>query len=269
MVRLRSPTRGRPPARRGLDERSLQARRGGTAVGTGSNTWPGFGEKIAAEVEKLTGYPFVSAPNKFAAQGSLDAIVAASASLRALAVSLMKIANDIWWLSSGPRVGLHELNLPANEPGSSIMPGKVNPSQEEATVTVGIEVIGADNALAFAGSQGNFELNAMRPIIISNVLHCARILVDASEKLRIYTIEGIELDTNRIEKYVGESLMLVTALSPVVGYDKASAIAHKAQDEGRTLREAALVSGVSAQEFDRVVMPKDMVGDPEKDLGAK
>ena len=242
---------------------------GGTAVGTGINTLPGFGEKIASEIAKLTGHPFVSAPNKFAAQGSLDAMVAASASLRALAVSLMKIANDIRWLGSGPRAGLHELKLPANEPGSSIMPGKVNPTQEEAMVMVCIEVIGEDNAVAFAGSQGNFELNAMRPIIVNNVLRCARILGDSSEKLRIYSIEGIELDTDKIKKYVGDSLMLVTALSPVIGYDKASAIAHKAQDEGTTLREAALASGVSAKEFDRVVVPKDMVGDPEKDLGVR
>ena len=240
---------------------------GGTAVGTGINTLSGFGEKIAAQIANLTSHPFLSAPNKFAAQGSLDAMVAASASLRALAVSLMKIANDLRWLGSGPRAGLHELKLPANEPGSSIMPGKVNPTQEEAMVMVCIEVIGEDNAVAFAGSQGNFELNAMRPIIINNVLRCARILADASEKLRIYSIEGIELDTDKIEKYVEESLMLVTALSPVIGYDKASAIAHKAQDDGTTLREAALASGVSAEEFEKAVVPENMVGDPEKDLG--
>ena len=240
---------------------------GGTAVGTGINTLSGFGEKIAAQIANLTSHPFLSAPNKFAAQGSLDAMVAASASLRALAVSLMKIANDLRWLGSGPRAGLHELKLPANEPGSSIMPGKVNPTQEEAMVMVCIEVIGEDNAVAFAGSQGNFELNAMRPIIINNVLRCARILADSSEKLRIYSIEGIELDTDKIEKYVEESLMLVTALSPVIGYDKASAIAHKAQDDGTTLREAALASGVSAEEFEKVVVPENMVGDPEKDLG--
>ena len=240
---------------------------GGTAVGTGINTLSGFGEKIAAQIANLTSHPFLSAPNKFAAQGSLDAMVAASASLRALAVSLMKIANNLRWLGSGPRAGLHELKLPANEPGSSIMPGKVNPTQEEAMVMVCIEVIGEDNAVAFAGSQGNFELNAMRPIIINNVLRCARILADASEKLRIYSIEGIELDTDKIEKYVEESLMLVTALSPVIGYDKASAIAHKAQDDGTTLREAALASGVSAEEFEKVVVPENMVGDPEKDLG--
>ena len=240
---------------------------GGTAVGTGINTLPGFGESIAAEIADLTGHPFVTAPNKFAAQGSLDAMVAASAALRALAVSLMKIANDIRWLGSGPRAGLHELELPANEPGSSIMPGKVNPTQEEAMVMVCIEVIGEDNAVAFAGSQGNFELNAMRPIIVNNVLHCSKILADASEKLRVYSIEGIELDEEKIEDYVGNSLMLVTALSPIIGYDKASAIAHKAQGEGTTLKEAAQASGVSEEEFDRVVVTKDMVGDPWRDLG--
>ena len=241
---------------------------GGTAVGTGLNTLPDFGPKIAAEIARLTGHPFVSAPNKFAAQGSLDAMVNASATLRALAVALMKIANDLRWLGSGPRCGLHELNLPANEPGSSIMPGKVNPTQEEAMVMVCIQVIGDDSVVAFAGSQGNFELNAMRPIILNNVLHSARILGDACEKLRRYGIEGITLDTEKIKQSVGESLMLVTALSPVIGYDQATAIAHRAADEGITLRDAALKSGaISADEFDRVVVPVHMVGHPRQDLG--
>ena len=240
---------------------------GGTAVGTGLNTLPGFGEKIAAQIAELTGYPFVTAPNKFAAQGSLDALVAVSASLRALAVSFMKIANDIRWLGSGPRTGIHELIIPPNEPGSSIMPGKVNPTQEEAMVMVAIEVIGEDNAVAFAGSQGNFELNAMRPIIINNVLHCARILGDASEKLQRYSVEGITLDKAKIADDVSNSLMLVTALSPVIGYDKASAIAHKAQDEGTSLKAAALALGMSEAEFDKVVVPGSMVGNPRKDLG--
>jgi fumarate hydratase, class II len=240
---------------------------GGTAVGTGINTLPDFGPQIAAEIARLTGHPFVSAPNKFAAQGSLDAMVNASAALRALAVALMKMANDLRWLGCGPRAGLHELNLPANEPGSSIMPGKVNPTQEEAMVMVCIQVIGDDSVVAFAGSQGNFELNAMRPIIINNVLHSARILGDACEKLRQFSIEGITLDTERISKYVNESLMLVTALSPVIGYDKASVIAHKALDENKTLREAALESGyIRAEEFDKIVVPAHMVGDPHKDL---
>ena len=240
---------------------------GGTAVGTGLNTLPDFGPKIAAEIARLTGHPFVSAPNKFAAQGSLDAMVNASAALRSLAVALMKIANDLRWLGCGPRAGLHELNLPANEPGSSIMPGKVNPTQEEAMVMVCIQVIDDDSVVAFAGSQGNFELNAMRPIIINTVLHSARILGDACEKLRQFGIEGITLDTERISTYVNESLMLVTALSPVIGYDKASVIAHKALDDNTTLRAAALSSGyISAEEYDKIVVPARMVGDPHKDL---
>jgi fumarate hydratase, class II len=241
---------------------------GGTAVGTGINASPDFGEKVAAEISQLTGHPFITAPNKFAAQASLDAMAVASATLRALAVALMKIANDLRWLGSGPLAGLHELILPSNEPGSSIMPGKVNPTQEEAMVMVAIQVIGEDNSVAFAASQGNFELNAMRPIIINNVLHSARILGDACVKLREYSIEGIKLDQNRIDKFVGESLMLVTALSPIIGYDKASAIAHRALDQNTTLREAALSGGfISAEEFDRVVDPKKMVGYPHSDLG--
>jgi fumarate hydratase class II len=241
---------------------------GGTAVGTGLNAPAGFGEKIASEIARLTGQPFVTAPNKFAAQASLDPMVNASAALRSLAVALMKIANDIRWLGSGPRAGLHELNLPANEPGSSIMPGKVNPTQEEAMIMVCIQVIGNDTAVAIAGSQGNFELNAMRPIIIKNVLHSASILGDACDKLRRYSIEGITLDKERINQYVNGSLMLVTALSSVIGYDKASAIAHKAFDQKSTLREAAISSGyVSAEEFDKIVVSKNMVGNPYKDLG--
>src|SRR5215831_10120166 len=193
-------------------------------------------------------------------------MVAASAALRGLAVALMKIANDLRWLGSGPRAGVHELNLPANEPGSSIMPGKVNPTQEEAMVMVCIQVIGDDNAVA--GSQGNFELNTMRPIIINNVLHSARILGDACVKLREYSVEGITLDRSRIEKFVNESFMLVTALSPVIGYDKASAIAHSALDQNTTLRDAAVNGGfVSAEEFDRIVDPNKMVGNPRRDLG--
>ena len=234
---------------------------GGTAVGTGLNAPAGFGEQIAAEIAKETGYPFRTAANKFAAQGSLDAMTAASAGLRGLAVALMKIANDIRWLASGPRCGLSELTLPANEPGSSIMPGKVNPTQCEAMVMVCIQVLAEDGAVAFAGSQGNFELNAMRPIIINNFLHSATILADACGKLREYCIDGTELHRDQIADYVNRSLMLVTALSPVIGYDKASAIAHKANDEGTTLRAAALATGyVSADQFDRIVRPADMVG---------
>jgi fumarate hydratase class II len=241
---------------------------GGTAVGTGINTPDNFGEKAAGEIATLTGLPFVTAPNKFEAQGSLDAMVSASAALRRLAVASMKIANDLRWLGSGPRAGLHELILPSNEPGSSIMPGKVNPTQEEAMVMVCIQVIAEDNAVAFAGSQGNFELNTMRPIIINNVLHMARILGDACTKLREYSIERIQLDQARINKYVGDSLMLVTALSPVIGYDKASKIAHYASDNNLSLKDAAVKLGyVTADQFDKIIQPSKMVGNPRKDLG--
>jgi fumarate hydratase, class II len=251
----------------GLVRHSLQGlyrlAMGGTAVGTGMNAPPDFGQKAAAEIARLTGHPFITAPNKFAAQAASDAIVAASAALRALAVALMKIANDLRWLGSGPRAGLHELNLPANEPGSSIMPGKVNPTQQEAMLMVCTQVIGQDNAVAFAGAQGNFELNTMRPLLIHNVLHSARILGDACLKLREHGIEGITLNRSRIEQFVNESLMLVTALTPLVGYDRASAIAHRALEQDTTLREAAVGGGfVSAEDFDRLVVPKQMVGLP-------
>jgi fumarate hydratase, class II len=236
---------------------------GGTAVGTGLNAPPGFGEQVAAEIAAATGYPFVTAENKFAAQGGLDAMVGASAGLRSLAVPLMKIANDIRWLASGPRCGLGELILPANEPGSSIMPGKVNPTQCEAMVMVCIQVLAEDTAIAIAGSQGNFELNAMRPVIINNFLHSAVILADACGKLRQYCIEGTKLNRDQVDAYVNRSLMLVTALSPIIGYDKASAIAHKANDEGTTLREAAIATGyVAAEDFDRIVDPAAMAGQP-------
>jgi len=234
---------------------------GGTAVGTGLNAPSDFGEKIAAEIAALTGRPFVTAANKFAALGGLDEMVHAMAALRGLAVVLMKIANDIRWLASGPRCGLGELILPENEPGSSIMPGKVNPTQCEAMIMVCIQVIAEDSAVAFAGSQGDFELNTMRPIVIDNFLHSARILGDASEKLRTYCIEGAELNRERIAELVNRSLMLVTALSPVIGYDKAAAIAHKAHVEGITLREAAIASGfITGDAFDAAVDPRSMVG---------
>jgi fumarate hydratase class II len=232
---------------------------GGTAVGTGLNAPPGFGEQIAAKLAELTKLPFRTAPNKFAAQGSLDAIVASMSTLRGLAVSLMKIANDTRWLASGPRCGLAELVLPANEPGSSIMPGKVNPTQCEAIVMICIQVIGEDNAVAVAGSQGNFELNAMRPIIINDFLHSARILADGCDKFRTFSVEGTELDRERIAELVDRSLMLVTALSPVIGYDKASAIAHSALDEGTSLKEAALKTGwLDEPTFDAAVDPRKM-----------
>jgi fumarate hydratase, class II len=233
---------------------------GGTAVGTGLNAPLHFAEEIAAKIAELTGSPFITAPNKFAAQGSLDAMVNAHAALRSLSVALMKIANDMRWLASGPRCGLGELILPANEPGSSIMPGKVNPTQCEAMVMICIQVIGDDSAVAFAGSQGNFELNAMRPIIINNFLHSVRILADGCEKFRVFSVEGTTLNEKRIANFVQNSLMLVTALSPVIGYDKASKIAHKALDEETTLKQAALATGwIDEKTFDEVVDPKKMV----------
>jgi fumarate hydratase, class II len=247
-----------------LIDRSLegiyQLAAGGTAVGTGLNAPPRFGEDIAVKIAELTGMAFVTAPNKFAAQGSLDAMVNAHAALRSLAVALMKIANDMRWLASGPRCGLGELVLPANEPGSSIMPGKVNPTQCEAMVMICIQVIGDDSAVAFAGSQGNFELNAMRPIIINNFLHSARILADGCEKFRTFSVEGTILNEKRIAQFVQNSLMLVTALSPEIGYDKASKIAHKALDEETTLKQAALATGwIDEKTFDQVVDAKKMV----------
>src|SRR3984885_1880495 len=233
---------------------------GGTAVGTGLNAPPRFGEEIAAKIAELTGLPFITAPNKFAAQGSLDAMVNAHAALRSLAVALMKIANDMRWLASGPRCGLGELVLPANEPGSSIMPGKVNPTQCEALVMIAIQVMGNDTAVSVAGSQGNFELNAMRPVIINNFLHSARILADGCEKFRIYSVEGTELNEKKVAEYVKKSLMLVTALSPAIGYDKASEIAHYALDNDLTLKQAALkLEFVTEAEFDNIVDPARMV----------
>jgi fumarate hydratase, class II len=240
---------------------------GGTAVGTGINAPAGFGDAVALKLTDLTGLALVSAPNKFAALGSLDGMVAVSAALRGTAVALMKAANDMRWLASGPRAGLHELRLPENEPGSSIMPGKVNPTQQEATVMVCLQVIGEDAIVANAGSQGTFQLNTMRPIVILNVLHSARILGDAAEHLRVHSVEGIELDRERIASHVDRSLMLVTALSPHIGYDRAAAIAHRADHEGTTLREAAIALGVEAADFDRIVDPAAMVGDPRRDLG--
>ena len=233
---------------------------GGTAVGTGLNAPRGFDVDMAAKLAELTGKPFVTAPNKFAAQGSLDGMVQAMAALRGVAVALMKIANDMRWLASGPRCGLSELILPANEPGSSIMPGKVNPTQCEVIVMICIQVMGEDNAVAMAGSQGNFELNAMRPIIINNFLHSARILADGCAKFRQYSVKGTDLNRKQIQQYVERSVMLVTALSPVIGYDKAAQIAHKAMDEDKTLREAALdLKLIDGAKFDAVVDPRKMV----------
>lgn len=244
-------------ARGGLLELAL----GGTAVGTGLNAPAGFSVNVANEIAKLTGKPFVTAPNKFMAQGSLDAMVRASAALRGAAVALMKIANDMRWLASGPRCGFGELKLPANEPGSSIMPGKVNPTQCEAMVMISIQVIGDDTATAFAGSQGNFELNAMRPIIINNFLHSAAILADGCEKFRTYSVEGTDIDRERIQAYVDNNLMLVTALSPVIGYQNAAHIAENAVATGSTLKAAALASGVVTEEqYEKVIVPGNMIG---------
>lgn len=240
---------------------------GGTAVGTGLNAPRGFAEEVAAEIARLTGHPFVTAPNKYAALASMDAMVSAMAGLRGLAVVLMKIANDIRWLASGPRCGLGELILPANEPGSSIMPGKVNPTQCEAMIMVCIQVFGEDAAVAFAGSLGNFELNTMRPIVITNFLHSCRILSDACEKFRVFCVEGIELDRKRIGDYVERSLMLVTALSPVIGYDKAAQLAHVAHRENLSLREAnRKLRFLSEADFDRLVRPGLMTRPSEGDL---
>ena len=244
-------------ARQGLLELAV----GGTAVGTGLNAPAGFSADVAAKLAELTGVPYVTAPNKFAALGSLDPMVRAHAALRGLAVALMKIANDMRWLASGPRCGFGELLLPANEPGSSIMPGKVNPTQCEALVMITIQVIGNDTAVALAGSQGNFELNAMRPVIINNFLHSARILADGCEKFLDYSVKGTTLNTDRIADYVAKSPMLVTALSPVIGYQNAAHIAEDAIAKDTTLREAALASGhVTAEQFDSIVDPA-MVGD--------
>nr|WP_236007812.1 class II fumarate hydratase [Nakamurella leprariae] len=239
----------------------LELAAGGTAVGTGLNAPEGFSQDIALTIAELTGKQFVTAPNKFAAQGSLDAMVRASAALRGLAVALMKIANDMRWLASGPRTGFAELLLPQNEPGSSIMPGKVNPTQCEAMVMISIQVLGDDAAIAFSGSQGNFELNAMRPVIINNFLHSARILGDGIEKFVKYSVSGTELNRPKIESYVGESLMLVTALSPVIGYQNAAHIAENALANDQTLKQAALASGhVTEQQFDSIVVPAALVG---------
>jgi fumarate hydratase, class II len=233
---------------------------GGTAVGTGLNAPAGFGEAVAAKLAELTGLPFTSAANKFAALAAHDDLVMASGALRTLAGALMKIANDLRWLGSGPRSGLGELSLPENEPGSSIMPGKVNPTQAEAVTMVAVQVMGNDTAIAIAGSQGNFELNVFKPVIIFNFLHSVDLLTDAGARFREFCVEGIEANRSRIAELVARSLMLVTALAPHIGYDRAAEIAKKAHAGGLTLRDAALASGyVTAEQYDRWVRPADMV----------
>ncbi len=232
---------------------------GGTAVGTGLNTHPEFGERAAAAIAGLTGLPFVTAANKFAALAAHDALVAASGALRTLAVSLTKIADDLRWLGSGPRCGLGELVLPANEPGSSIMPGKVNPTQSEAMIMVCIQVMGNDVAVAVAGSRGNLELNVCKPVIIHNVLHSVALLSDACGTFREFCVEGLEPDRDRIAHHLESSLMLVTALNPIIGYDRAADVAKKAHAEGTTLREAALALGyLTGEQFDQAVRPDEM-----------
>jgi fumarate hydratase, class II len=233
---------------------------GGTAVGTGLNAPAGFGELVAAKLAELTGLPFTSAANKFAALAAHDDLVMASGALRTLAGALMKIANDLRWLGSGPRSGLGELSLPENEPGSSIMPGKVNPTQAEAVTMVAVQVMGNDTAIAVAGSQGNFELNVFKPVIIFNFLHSVDLLTDACARFREFCVEGIEANRSRIAELVERSLMLVTALAPHVGYDRAAEIAKKAHAGGLTLRDAAVASGyVTAEQYDRWVRPASMV----------
>jgi fumarate hydratase class II len=237
---------------------------GGTAVGTGLNAPKDFGPKIAEKIAELTGLPFTEARNTFAALAAHDALVHAHGAMKTLAVSLMKIANDIRWLGSGPRSGLGELELPENEPGSSIMPGKVNPTQSEAMTMVCAQVFGNDVAITIAGSQGNFELNVYKPVIIRNFLHSARILADACRTFREFCVEGLRANRERIEELVGRSLMLVTALSPKIGYDKAAEIAKKAHQEGTTLKEAALELGyLTEAEYDELVRPEKMVGPEE------
>jgi fumarate hydratase class II len=233
---------------------------GGTAVGTGLNAPAGFGEAVAARLAATTGLPFVSAPNKFAALAAHDAVVFASAALATLAVSLTKIANDLRWLASGPRSGLGELSLPENEPGSSIMPGKVNPTQSEAMTMVAAQVLGNDAAVKFAGSQGHFELNVYKPLMAANVIRSARLVADACDAFREFAVEGLRANRERIRELLDRSLMLVTALSPRIGYDKAAEVAKKAHHDGSTLREAALALGyVSGDEFDDLVRPERMV----------
>jgi len=232
---------------------------GGTAVGTGLNAHPEFGARTAAKLAQLTGLPFRSHPNKFTALASHDDFVFASGALKMLAAALMKIANDIRWLASGPRAGIGELILPENEPGSSIMPGKVNPTQSEAMTMVCVQVYGNDLAISFGASQGNFELNVFNPVIVYNFLHSTRLLRDACTMFREHAVEGLVANEEQIRKYLDESLMVVTALSPKIGYDKAAQIAKKAHHEKTTLKKAALDLGhVTEEEYDRIVVPREM-----------
>ncbi len=233
---------------------------GGTAVGTGINAPPGFDVDVAREIAKQTGLPFVTAPNKFTVQGAHDALVMLSSTLKTLATSLFKIANDIRILGCGPRCGLHELDLPENEPGSSIMPGKVNPTQCEALTMLAVQVMANDIAVTFGAGSGYLEMNVYKPLIIRNIMHSIRIMTDGCRNFRLFVVEGIKPNKKQIDTFLEESLMLVTALSPIIGYDKASEVAHYALDNDLTLKQAALKLGyISEKEFDRVVDPAKMV----------
>jgi fumarate hydratase class II len=239
----------------GLHELAL----GGTAVGTGLNAPPEFAERSAKKIAELTGLPFVSAPNKFAALAGHEALVIASGALKALACALMKMANDVRWMASGPSCGLAELSIPENEPGSSIMPGKVNPTQSEAMTMVCVQVMGNDAAVGFAASQGNFELNVFKPVLIYNFLHSVTLLADACRSFREHCVVGIQPKKERIARYLSSSPMLVTALNPHIGYDKAAEVSKKAMKEGISLREACVQLGhLSGEEFDRLVRPEEM-----------
>jgi fumarate hydratase class II len=232
---------------------------GGSAVGTGLNTHQEFGPRVAKVIADMAGLPFVTAPNKFAALAAHDALVFAHGALRTLAVSLMKIADDLRWLGSGPRSGLGELQLPENEPGSSIMPGKVNPTQSEAMIMVGIQVTGNDVAVTTGGSRGNLELNVCKPVIAYNVMQSIALLTDACRSFREFAVEGLKPDYEQIERHLRSSLMLVTALNPIIGYDNAAKVAKKAHKDHTTLREAAIELGLlTAEEFDAAVRPEDM-----------
>jgi fumarate hydratase class II len=233
---------------------------GGTAVGTGINAPRGFDVEVAAEIAKLTGLPFETAPNKFTVQGAHDALVMLSGTLKTLAASLYKIANDIRILSCGPRCGFHELDIPANEPGSSIMPGKVNPTQCEALTMVAVQVIANDVAVALGGAGGYLEMNVYKPLIIQNIMHSIRIMTDGCNNFRSFLVEATEPNRKQIANFLERSLMLVTALSPIIGYDNASRVAHYALENDLTLKQAAVKLGyISEEEFDRIVDPAKMI----------
>jgi fumarate hydratase class II len=244
----------------------LQVAMGGTAVGTGLNAPVGFGDEVAATLSQLTGFTIKTADNKFTAQGTLDRMVRAHAGLKTTAVTLFKIANDMRWLGSGPRTGLMEMTFPANEPGSSIMPGKVNPTQAEAMLMVCIQIMGSDVAVQMGGAEGNFELNAFRPIIINNYLHSALIMADMCDHFREFMIEGAVVNQAQLTNNIERSVMMVTALSPVIGYDNASVIAHYAIDNNLTLKQAALAKGVTEEMFDRIVIPLNMTKPGSADI---